>query len=126
MIVWVSKKVVLAIHDEQLREHGGASGVRDEGLLESALAPPVKRAGHGEADTLERAALYAAAITKNHPFVDGNKRTAFAVMVTFFALNGLYFEPTEAAAVAAMLALAGGEMDEAAFIAWTRGQVHGR
>jgi death-on-curing protein len=126
MTIFVEKKLVLAMHDEQLREHGGAAGVRDDGLLESALARPLNRAGYGEADVVELAGLYAVAIAKNHPFIDGNKRTAFAAMVTFLALNGLDFEPSEAAAVVAMLAMAGGEMDEPEFIAWVREHVGAR
>jgi death-on-curing protein len=120
MIVWVATRLVMAIHDEQLREHGGAMGVRDLGLLGSALARPANRASYGEPDIAELAALYAIGITRNHPFIDGNKRTAFAALVTFVDLNGVVFEPTEADAVVGMLALAAGELDEAAFIAWTR------
>jgi death-on-curing protein len=126
MTIWISKKLVLAMHEEQLREHGGAAGVRDDGLLESALARPVNRAGYGEGDVVELAGLYAVAIARNHPFIDGNKRTAFAAMVTFLALNGLDFVPSEAAAVVAMLGLASGELDESEFIAWVREHVRSR
>jgi len=93
MTVWLSRQFILAIHDEQLAEHGGALGVRDDGLLDSALARPLNRAGYGEPDMAELAALYAIAISRNHPFVDGNKRTAFAALATFLALNGMVFEP---------------------------------
>ena len=79
MTVWLSRRFILAIHDEQLAEHGGALGVRDEGLLESALARPPNRAGYGEPDVAELAALYAIAIVRNHPFVDGNKRVSVTV-----------------------------------------------
>ena len=75
MTVWLSRQTVLAIHDEQLAEHGGAIGVRDEGLLVSALARPLDRAGYAEPDVAELAALYAIGSARNHPFVDGNKRT---------------------------------------------------
>jgi death on curing protein len=118
--VWLSRQFILAIHDEQLAEHGGAIGVRDEGLLESALARPLNRAGYGEPDTAELAALYAIAIARNHPFVDGNKRTAFAALFTFLALNGMVFEPPEVDAAMAVLRLASGEMDDEEFTAWVR------
>jgi death on curing protein len=120
MTVWLSRQLVLAVHDEQLAEHGGASGLRDEGLLESALARPLNRAGYGDPDTAELAALYAIAIARNHPFVDGNKRTAFAALFTFLDLNGLTFAPTEVDATLTMLAMAAGEMPDAAFIEWVR------
>ena len=120
MTVWLSRQLILAIHDEQLAEHGGAIGVRDEGLLDSALARPLNRAGYGEPDTAELAALYAIAIARNHPFVDGNKRTAFAALFTFLALNGMVFEPPEVDAAMAVLQLASGEMDDEEFTAWVR------
>ena len=120
MTVWLSRQLVLAVHDEQLAEHGGASGLRDEGLLESALARPLNRAGYGDPDTAELAALYAIAIARNHPFVDGNKRTAFAALFTFLDLNGLTFAPTEVDATLTMLAMAAGEMPDAAVIEWVR------
>jgi len=118
--VWLSRQFILAIHDEQLAEHGGAIGVRDEGLLESALVRPLKRAGYGEPDVAELAALYAIAIARNHPFVDGNKRTAFAALFTFLALNGMVFEPPEVDAAMAVLRLAAGDMDDDEFTTWVR------
>ena len=120
MTVWLSRQFILAIHDEQLAEHGGAIGVRDEGLLDSALARPLNRAGYGVPDTVELAALYAIAIARNHPFVDGNKRTAFVALVTFLGLNGMVFEPPEVDATMAVLRLAAGEMDDEEFTAWVR------
>ena len=120
MTVWLSHQLILAIHDEQLAEHGGALGVRDEGLLESALARPLNRAGYGEPDVAELAALYAIAIARNHPFVDGNKRTAFAALFTFLAFNGMVFEPSEVDATMAVLRLAAGEIDDEEFTAWVR------
>ncbi len=120
MTVWLSRQFILAIHDEQLAEHGGALGVRDEGLLESALARPLNRAGYGEPDVAELAALYAIAIARNHPFVDGNKRTAFAALFTFLAFNGMVFEPPEVDATMAVLRLAAGEMNDEEFTAWVR------
>jgi death-on-curing protein len=118
--VWLSRQFILAIHDEQLAEHGGALGVRDDGLLESALARPLNRAGYGAPDTAELGALYAIAIARNHPFVDGNKRTAFAALVTFLALNGMVFEPPEVDATMAVLRLAAGDMTDDEFAAWVR------
>jgi death-on-curing protein len=118
--VWLSRQFILSIHDEQLAEHGGAIGVRDEGLLESALARPLNRAGYGEPDVAELAALYAIAIARNHPFIDGNKRTAFAALFTFLALNGMVFEPPEVDATMAVLRLAAGEMNDEEFTTWVR------
>ena len=112
---------MLAIHDEQLREHGGAAGIRDEGLLDSALARPLNRAGYGDPDSAELAAIYAIAIARNHPFIDGNKRTAFAALFTFLGLNGLEFEPAEVEATMTMLALASGGISDDDFITWVRG-----
>jgi death-on-curing protein len=89
MTVWLSRQIILATHDEQLAEHGGAIGVRDEGLLESALARPLNRAGYGDPDIAELAALYAIAIARNHPFIDGNKRTALGACIVFLRLNGI-------------------------------------
>ena len=120
MTVWLSRQFVLAIHYEQLAEHGGALGVRDDGLLDSALARPLNRAGYGEPDTAELAALYAIAIARNPPFVDGNKRTAFAALVTFLDLNGLSFTPAEVDATLTMLKLAAGEISDDEFTEWVR------
>ena len=120
MTVWLSRTLVLAIHDEQLREHGGAAGIRDEGLLDSALARPLNRAGYGDPDSAELAAIYAIAIARNHPFIDGNKRTAFAALFTFLGLNGLEFEPAEVEATMTMLALASGGISDDDFITWVR------
>jgi len=121
--VWLSRQLIDAIHDEQLAEHGGALGVHDEGLLESALARPLNRAGYGEPDIAELAALYAIAIARNHPFVDGNKRTAYVALELFIRLNGGRFPVSDAEAVVTMLALAAGELTDDEFIAWVRGNV---
>jgi death-on-curing protein len=118
--VWLSRQLILAIHDEQLAEHGGASGVRDDGLLESALARPLNRASYGEPDIAELAAVYATAIVRNHPFVDGNKRTGFAALVMFLALSGAEFEPPEVDATMAILRLAAGDTTDDEFIVWVR------
>ncbi len=120
MTVWLSRQIILAAHDEQLSEHGGASGIRDEGLLESALARPLNRAGYGEPDTVELAAVYAIAIARNHPFIDGNKRAAYVAMVLFLALNGMAFVPDYGDAVITMLTMAAGEMPDDAFVDWVR------
>ncbi len=120
MTVWLTRDLILAIHDEQLAEHGGAIGVRDDGLLESALARPLNRAGYGEPDVAELGALYAIAIARNHPFIDGNKRTAFAALFTFLALNGMTFEPAEVDATLTILGMAAGELQDDAFTAWVR------
>jgi death-on-curing protein len=121
--VWLSRQLIIAIHDEQLAEHGGASGMRDEGLLESALARPLNRAGYGDPDIAELAAAYAIGIVRNHPFIDGNKRTGFAALFMFLGLNGAEFEPPEVDATMAMLRLAAGEMTDAEFAAWVRSHV---
>jgi death-on-curing protein len=118
--VWLSRQFILAIHDEQLAEHGGALGVRDDGLLDSALARPLNRAGYGAPHVAELAALCAIAIARNHPFVDGNKRTAFAALFTILALNGMAFEPPEVDATMAMLRLAASDMTDDEFTAWVR------
>jgi death on curing protein len=118
--VWLGRKLILAIHDEQLAQHGGALGVRDDGLLDSALARPLNRAGYGEPDVAELAAVYAIAIARNHPFLDGNKRTAYVALETFLALNGCTFPVSDADAVVATLAMAAGEMNDEEFTAWVR------
>jgi death-on-curing protein len=118
--VWLSRAIILAVHDEQLAQHGGAGGLRDMGLLESALARPANHAGYGEPDTAELAGLYAIAIARNHPFIDGNKRTAFGGMVLFLSLNGLELEAPEVEAAITMLQMAAGDLPDEAFIAWVR------
>jgi death-on-curing protein len=118
--VWLSPQLILAIHDEQLAEHGGSIGLRDAGLLDSALARPLNRAGYGEPDIAELAAVYALAIAQNHPFVDGNKRTAYVALEVFLRLNGCRFTVGDAEAVVVMLAMAAGELPDAEFIAWVR------
>jgi len=118
--VWLSCQLIQAIHDEQIAEHGGAVGVRDEGLQESALARPLNRAGYGDPDIAKLAAVYAIGIVRNHPFVDGNKRTGFAALFMFLALNGGSFEPPEVDATMAILRLASGELSEDEFINWVR------
>jgi death on curing protein len=121
---WLSADVLRAVHEEQLVEHGGAPGTRDEGLFESALARPQNLAAYGEPDVFELAASYAVALAKNHPFVDGNKRTAFVAMELFLLLNGWDLTASDAECVMTMLAVAGGAMTEQDLAAWLR--THGR
>ena len=118
--VWIDPSVILAAHDEQIAEHGGSAGIRDRGLLESALARPLNRAAYGKPDHADLAACYGAGIAKNHPFVDGNKRTAFVAVELFLALNGWKLTASDADAVIAMLAVADGTLADAAFADWIR------
>ena len=120
MTVWLSERLVLAMHSKALARHGGADGVRDPGLLESAEARPLNRAAYGEPDDIELAALYALAIGRNHPFIDGNKRTAYLALEVFLALNGLRLTATDAEAVVGILAMASGEFTDDEFILWVR------
>ena len=115
---WLSKDMVLAIHEMQIAQFGGASGVRDDGLLESALARPLNLAAYGEPTKPEMAAAYAFGIARNHPFVDGNKRTAFVAAYTFLAMNGLRFTAPEEAVVIMFQDLAAGDVEEAQLAAW--------
>ncbi len=117
---WITLDLALAIHDEQLGEHGGAEGVRDQGLLESALARPRNGWAYGVTDICALAASVCHGIARNHPFIDGNKRTAYVAAETFLVLNGLQLTSSDAESVAAMLDLAAGEMTEEEFAAWLR------
>jgi death-on-curing protein len=118
--VWLSLDLVLAIHDEQIAEHGGAAGLSDAGLLESALARPLNLAAYNEPDIAELGATYALAIARNHPFIDGNKRTAYVALELFLALNGVAFPASDAEATITTLSMAAGDLDDATFIAWVR------
>ena len=118
--IWVSLDVALAAHHEQIAEHGGGEGVRDSGMLESALVRPQNLAVDGKPDAAELAAAYAFGIAPNHPFVDGNKRTAAVVSETFLALNGYIIAATDAEIVVAFLALAAGELSEEEMADWFR------
>ena len=117
---WVDRRALELLHDASLSEHGGASGLRDEGLLESALARPLNLAAYGSPDAAELAASYGVGLAKNHPFVDGNKRAAFLAVGLFLALNGRRLVASQADATLTMLAVAAGQMDEAAFAGWLR------
>ena len=110
----------MLLHDESLAIHGGAAGLRDDGLFESALARPENLAAYGTPDVFECAAAYAFGLAKNHPFVDGNKRTAFLATGMFLRINGYRLVVTQADAVTAVLALAAGDLSEPAFAAWLR------
>ncbi len=120
---WIDKRMLVLLHDESLADHGGASGLRDEGLLDSALARPVNRALHGAEpppDVAELAAAYGHGLVMNHPFVDGNKRAAFLSVGLFLALNGWRLTAGQADATVGVFELAGGGLDEPAFAAWLR------
>lgn len=119
--IWIVDAVVLAIHEAQLAEHGGISGIRDEGLLASALARPLNLEAYGEnPDAAALAAACAFGIARNHPFPDGNKRTAFVVMELFLELNGWVLEAKDADCISTMLALASGDLGEEGLAAWLR------
>src|SRR3954451_10651560 len=117
---WITKTAVLAIHDEQLAEHGGLPGIRDEGALESALARPQNRFHYEKANLIELAAAYAFGLTAAHAFVDGNKRVSMVVTDVFLALNGADLVASNEDIVQAWLALAAGRMGENEFAAWIR------
>jgi death-on-curing protein len=117
---WIDKRVLLMLHDESLAEHGGLSGMRDEGLLDSALARPENLAAYSDPDIAELAASYTVALAKNHPFVDGNKRAAFLAMGLFLFVNGYRLNATQTDATVTMLAVAAGEIDEATLAEWIR------
>ena len=117
---WLEESVVLAIHDEQLAEHGGSSGLRDRGLLESALARPRNLALYGDPDVADCAAAYAFGIVRNHPFVDGNKRTGFVCAELFATLQGEELVAEDESCITAVLGLAEGTLDEKTFAKWLR------
>jgi death-on-curing protein len=117
---WLTGYMVVAIHDEQLAIHGGSSGLRDAGLLESAIGRPRNKWAYESAELAELAAAYGYGIARNHPFVDGNKRTALLAIFTFLGINGIEFIVPEAEAVAMMLSLAAGEVSEESLAHWTR------
>jgi death-on-curing protein len=118
-----SRQFVEALHAEQLRLHGGAAGVRDEGLLESALYRPLQKEAYGEPDLCDLAAAYLFGIVKNHPFIDGNKRTAFAAADLFLYFNGLSIEAEQEEIIQLVLMVAAGELDETGAAAFLRDHV---
>jgi death-on-curing protein len=119
---WISKPALLLLHDESLAEHGGAPGIRDEGLLDSALARPLQLASYGDPppDLAALAASYGVGLAKNHGFVDGNKRAAFLAVGLFLGINGFRLVASQADATLTMLTVAAGEIDEQAFAGWIR------
>jgi death on curing protein len=118
--LWLDADVLRAVHEEQLAEHGGASGTRDAGLFESALARPLNLAAYGAPDFADLAAAYGYGLARNHPFIDGNKRTAFVAVELFIELNGHELTANDADCVLTMLAVASGQTDETAFARWLR------
>lgn len=118
--VWILPETVAVLHEQLLSLFGGAAGVRDEGLLASALARPQNLAAYGKPAVFDMAASYAFGVVKNHPFVDGNKRTGLAVAILFLELNGHSFNATEADATVHTLGLAAGAISEHAFAAWLK------
>lgn len=121
--VWLDARDATAIHDRQLAEHGGGRGLRDEGLLDSALACPVNRWTYGENDTASLAAAYAYGVARNHPFIDGNNRTAWVLARLFLAINGHRLKFDSSDAIAMMLALAAGELEEDVVAEWFRSRL---
>jgi death-on-curing protein len=124
--VWVRLDAILAAHDDQLAEHGGATGIRHQGLLESALARPRNLFAYGEASLAKLAAAYAFGIARNHPFVDGNKRTALVAAEGFLGLNGFDLAATDVEAVSVFLSLAAGETTEEQLAAWFEQKIQKR
>jgi death on curing protein len=121
--LWIEEELVLTIHDRQLAEHGGAEGLRDEPLLQSALGRPLNHFAYLGRDIIDLAAKYTAGIVQNHPFVDGNKRTGFVVGVLFLELNGHRFTASEADAAQAVLELAAGTIDQEGYCGFLRANV---
>ena len=124
--IWLDAQVMLAVHEEQLAEHGGGSGVRDQGLFDSALNRPLNLAAYGDPDVAALAAVYGFGLARNHAFVDGNKRTAFVAVELFLALNGWRLTADDAACVLTMLALAAGDLREDEFAQWLREHIQPR
>ena len=122
-LVWLDARDAHTIHDRQLAEHGGGRGLRDEGLLDSALARPVNRWTYGEDDVASLAAAYAYGVARNHPFIDGNKRTAWVLARLFLAINGHGLKFDSSDAIAMMLALAAGELEEDVVAEWFRSRL---
>ncbi len=124
-MIWISKPLALAIHERQLAEHGGPIGVRDTGMLESALAKPQQLFAYGQPppDVADLAASLAYGLARNHPFIDGNKRTAHVCYRVFLELNGVELQATLEDKYAAMAALAAGELDQESFARWLRSRI---
>ena len=122
---WIDRQALVLLHDESLAEHGGSPGLRDEGLLESALARPQNLAAYGTPDFADLAAAYGVGLAKNHP-VDGNQRAAFLAAGLFLALNGRRLVSTQLDATMTMLGVAAGDIDQTAFAAWIRAHARRR
>ena len=118
--VWLNSAVIVAVHEAQLAEHGGGAGVRDHNLLSSVLSRPHNLAAYGKPDAADLAASYGFGISRNHAFIDGNKRTGFVAAAMFLRLNGYKLVATDSAKVLTMLAVSTGELSEAEFAAWIR------
>lgn len=118
--LWLTRPIIEAIHDEQLAIHGGASGLRDEGMLESALDRPRNKWSYEQTELPELAAAYAYGMARNHPFIDGNKRTSLLALYTFLGINGIDFDVPEAEAATMILSLAAGEVSEESLARWIR------
>ena len=123
---WIDRRALLLLHDESIAEHGGAPGIRDEGLFESAMARPLNLVAYGQPDVAELATAYGVGLAKNHAFVDGNKRVAFLAVGLFMALNGQRLVATQVEATVVMLDVAAGVMDEAGFGTWLRAHIQPR
>lgn len=121
--VWLTLDMLIDIHAELIGQFGGVDGLRDAGLLESALDRPRNKFVYGETDLSALAAAYAFGIARNHPFIDGNKRAAFAALIVFLGLDGVDFQVAEADATATMLALAAGQASEELLAHWVRGHM---
>ena len=124
--IWLDVEAVQVLHDEQLAEHGGSAGVRDLGLLESAMARPRNAWSYGQSDLVALAVLYASGIMRNHPFVDGNKRAGFLAAYAFLFVNGLEIVADEGEVVVHCLALAASDISEEDFAIWLRENVQAR
>jgi death-on-curing protein len=123
---WIREEVVLAIHDEQIAEHGGLPGVREMALIQSAPARPRNAVAYGMPDAADLAAAYAYGLARNHPFQDGNKRTAFVVALVFLLSNGYELTVSDGESVATIRALAAGELSEEALAKWLRANMRER
>ncbi len=124
-ITWLTTDLVIAFHDEQLRIFGGPEGIRDAGMLESALGRPMNKFAYEAVDMADLAAAYAFGIARNHPFVDGNKRAALLAIITFLGLNDIDFDVPEAEAAVAIQSLAAGDLSEAELALWIRDRLSG-
>jgi death-on-curing protein len=120
---WIDRRTLILLHDESLAEHGGASGLRDETMLQSALARPLNLVNYGSPDVADLAAAYGVGLAKNHPFIDGNKRAAFLSVGLFLALNGQRLVATQAEATLVMFDVAASAMDESSSADWIRGHM---